>query len=84
MAETGILDFRQRSLGALSGGELQRVLIARALVSDPEILLLDEPTANVDLRFEMDIFKLLKDINRRATIVVVSHEIGFISRYLLA
>jgi zinc transport system ATP-binding protein len=82
MAETGILDFRQRSLGALSGGELQRVLIARALVSDPEILLLDEPTANVDLRFEMDIFELLKDINRRTTIVVVSHEIGFISRYV--
>jgi zinc transport system ATP-binding protein len=82
MAETGILDFRQRSLGALSGGELQRVLIARALVSDPEILLLDEPTANVDLRFEMDIFELFKEINRRTTIVVVSHEIGFISRYV--
>jgi zinc transport system ATP-binding protein len=82
MAETGILDFRQRSLGALSGGELQRVLIARALVSDPEILLLDEPTANVDLRFELDIFDLLKGINRRTTIVVVSHEIGFISRYV--
>ncbi len=82
MAETEILEFRKRGLAALSGGELQRVLIARALVADPDILLLDEPTANVDLRMEMDIFELLKEINRRATIVVVSHDIGFISRYV--
>jgi zinc transport system ATP-binding protein len=82
MAETEVLAFRNRALAALSGGELQRVLIARALVSEPEILLLDEPTANVDPRLEMDIFELLKDINRRATIVVVSHDIGFISRYV--
>jgi zinc transport system ATP-binding protein len=82
MAETEVLDFRNRTLAELSGGELQRVLIARALVSEPGILLLDEPTANVDPRIEMDIFELLKDINRRATIVVVSHDIGFISRYV--
>ena len=82
MTETGVLGFCKRPLGELSGGELQRVLIARALVSSPEILLLDEPTANVDLRFEMDIFELLKELNRRATIIVVSHEIGFISKYV--
>jgi len=82
MIETGVLDFRQRQLCELSGGELQRVLIARALVSRPEILLLDEPTANVDLRFESDIFDLLKQINLHTTIVVVSHEIGFISQYV--
>ncbi len=82
MAETGVLDFCKRSLATLSGGELQRVLIARALVSNPHILLLDEPTANVDVGFETDIFELFKEINRRTTIVVVSHEIGFISRYV--
>jgi len=82
MTEMGVLDFRKRTLDALSGGELQRVLIARALVSNPQLLLLDEPTANVDVRFETDIFELLKEINRRTTIVVVSHEIGFISRYV--
>lgn len=82
MAKTEVLDLRKRALTTLSGGELQRVLIARALVSDPEILLLDEPTANVDLRLETDIFDLLREIARRATIVVVSHDIGFVSRYV--
>ncbi len=82
MAETEVLEFRRRPLVALSGGELQRVLIARALVANPEILVLDEPTANVDLRHEMDIFKLLKDVSQHATVIVVSHDIGFVSQYV--
>ncbi len=82
MLEAEVMQFRKRPLSALSGGELQRVLIARALASDPRLLLLDEPTANIDLRVETDIFDLLRQINARATIVVVSHDIGFISRYV--
>jgi zinc transport system ATP-binding protein len=82
MAETEVLEFRKRSLSTLSGGELQRVLIARALATDPKLLLLDEPTANIDLRVEKDIFDLLNEINTRTTVVVVSHDIGFISRYV--
>lgn len=82
MAETEVLEFRKRSLSTLSGGEMQRVLIARALATDPKLLLLDEPTANIDLRVEKDIFDLLKEINTRTTVVVVSHDIGFISRYV--
>jgi zinc transport system ATP-binding protein len=82
MIETEVLEFRRRPISALSGGELQRVLIARALAAHPKLLLLDEPTANIDLRVEKDIFDLLKEINARATIVVVSHDIGFISRYV--
>ena len=82
MGETEVLDLRQRPLGTLSGGQVQRVLVARALACDPRILILDEPTANIDMRAETDIFDLFKLLNQRMTIVVVSHDIGFISRYV--
>jgi len=82
MAETEVLDLLQRPLGTLSGGQLQRVLVARALACDPHILILDEPTANIDLRAETEIFDLFKALNQRMTIVVVSHDIAFISRYV--
>lgn len=75
-------DLAQRLVGALSGGQLQRVLLARALVSNPEILILDEPTANIDMRLESDIFDQLKRLNERMTILVVSHDIAFISDYV--
>jgi len=82
MTETEIEDLHKRPIDALSGGQVQRVLIARALVSEPEILILDEPTSNIDMRAETDIFDLLKTLNTRMTIVVVSHDIGFISQYV--
>ena len=75
-------DLSQRLVGGLSGGQLQRVLLARALVSDPQILILDEPTANIDMRLESDIFDQLKRLNKRMTILVVSHDIAFISDYV--
>tara|TARA_B100001079_G_scaffold56097_1_gene46956 strand:- start:1258 stop:2040 length:783 start_codon:yes stop_codon:yes gene_type:complete len=71
-----------RQIDSLSGGQLQRVLLARALVSEPAILILDEPTANIDQRVESDIFDLLKRLNVRMTILVVSHDIAFISSYV--
>jgi zinc transport system ATP-binding protein len=82
MTETEVLDLHQRPLGTLSGGQLQRVLVARALACEPRILILDEPTANIDMRAETEIFDLFKALNRRMTIVVVSHDIAFISRYV--
>lgn len=82
MQETEISSLAGRHISTLSGGQLQRVLVARALVCDPRILLLDEPTANIDQRLETDIFDYLKEFNRRMTIIVVSHDIGFISRYV--
>ncbi len=75
-------DLGSRQIGSLSGGQLQRVLLARALVGEPSILILDEPTANIDQRLESDIFDLLKRLNARMTILVVSHDLAFVSGYV--
>ena len=77
-----LIDIADRQIATLSGGQLQRVLIARALACNPEILILDEPTANIDLPTEENIFGLLKQYNEHMTIVVVSHDIAFISGYV--
>jgi zinc transport system ATP-binding protein len=82
MHETEISDLAQRSIQLLSGGQMQRVLVARALAAEPEILLLDEPTANIDQRAEKDIFDLFKLINQRMTILIISHDISFVSNYI--
>ena len=71
-----------RQIGELSGGQLQRVLIARALTVEPRILLLDEPTASVDTRVGRNVYELLEDLARDLTVVLVSHDVGVISRYV--
>ena len=82
MEETEVTELARRRIDTLSGGQLQRVLLARALASEPEIMILDEPTANIDMRIENDIFDLLKLLNARMTILVVSHDVAFISGYV--
>lgn len=82
MEQAEILELGARPLAALSGGQRQRMLIARALAVEPEILILDEPTAHVDLRLEESFFHLLKKLNEQMTIIVVSHDIGFISHFV--
>lgn len=82
LAEVKAEDLSRRRIDTLSGGQLQRVLLARALVGEPRILILDEPTANIDQRVEGDIFDLLAALNARLTILVVSHDIAFISSYV--
>ncbi len=85
-AEKALAQMKMEHLAArrfadISGGQRQRVLIARALASDAEILLLDEPTANIDIQSEQSLFALLKELNRTRTIVVVTHDIGFASSF---
>jgi zinc transport system ATP-binding protein len=73
-------EVKARPLSELSGGQRQRVLIARALAGEPELLVLDEPTANLDTRAEAKLYELLEELNRERTIIIVSHDMGFVSR----
>jgi len=77
-----MLEFKNKQVGKLSGGELQRVLLARALAADPRILLLDEPTASIDEPTKTELYELLKNLNRKITVILVSHDIGVISSYV--
>ena len=72
----------KKRFGDLSGGQQQRTLIARALVSNPKILILDEPTASVDIKIEEDIFEILKELSKKITIIIVSHDVSFVSSYV--
>ena len=80
---TGTLGFSGRGVGALSGGEKQRVLIARAIAQEPEVMLLDEPTSFLDIRHQIEIYDLIKDLSSRdgLTIVSVSHDINLAAHY---
>lgn len=81
LAQTGILELANRSLSALSGGQLQRGLIARALATDPEFLLLDEPTASVDQSYADRLFELLCDLSQKIPVLVVSHGLSHIAAH---
>ncbi|MFC1607027.1 metal ABC transporter ATP-binding protein [Candidatus Latescibacterota bacterium] len=69
-----ILDFRSDRVNDLSGGQRQRVSIARALATEPDILVLDEPTASIDMQGQSKVYEILKELNDRMTIIVVSHD----------
>ncbi len=80
MVETvGLTDHAAKCIGELSGGQLQRALLGRALISSPEVLVLDEPLSYVDKQFEAYIYKLMEDLARSTTILLVSHEMSTIS-----
>jgi len=82
IGKVGLDALKNRSIGELSGGEMQRTMLARAIVSSPRMLILDEPDTYVDNRFEMELYGLLRELNRTMTILLVSHDIGIISPYI--
>lgn len=82
LSKTGIYGLRDRPIKGLSGGEFQKMIIARALVFEPGLLILDEPTASVDTQSRTQIYALLREMNEAMTIILVTHDLAVISSYV--
>lgn len=82
MDELGLSPLSSQALNELSGGQLQRVYLARAVSGEPRLLLLDEPATYVDASFEADFYEKLRVLNQRMTIMMVSHDVGTISAWV--
>jgi zinc transport system ATP-binding protein len=80
--EIGLSDYAETSLNELSGGQLQKVFLGRAIIGNPRLLLLDEPGNFVDSSFENDFYGRLKELNSRMAILMVSHDVGMVSSYV--
>jgi len=80
--ELGLSGMSESTLNELSGGQMQRVFLARAIIGNPRLLLLDEPGNFVDATFENDFYEKLKDLNKRMAILMVSHDVGTISSHI--
>ena len=80
--ELGLSGMSESTLNELSGGQMQRVFLGRAIIGDPKLLLLDEPGNFVDTTFENDFYEKLKDLNSRMAILMVSHDVGTISAHI--
>ncbi len=74
-----ILDLKERQIGELSGGQMQRMLVARAICKKPKLLLLDEPMANVDNTTEKKFYEYLKELNKEMAIVLITHDVGLMA-----
>lgn len=79
LVKTGLVDYKDSPIGALSGGQLQRTLLCRALINQPDLLVLDEPNTYVDKNFEGELYKWLQELNKEMAILLVSHDVGTIS-----
>jgi zinc transport system ATP-binding protein len=82
LEQMGILAIKRQAIGTLSGGQMQRVFLARALVASPVLLVLDEPDTFVDQCFIGDFYNTLAELNQRVAIILVSHDLGMISSYV--
>jgi len=78
----GISHLQKKSIGELSGGQMQRVYLGRAIVANPKLLILDEPNTFVDNKFEHDLYELLGELNKNMAILMVSHDVGTITSYV--
>jgi len=82
LAEMGISAIRNKPIGELSGGQMQRVFLCRALMNQPELLVLDEPSTYVDNNFEGELYLKLKELNEQMAIILISHDVGTISFFV--
>ena len=81
LKKVNMYEFRNKRMSNLSGGQRQRVLIARALFCNPSIIILDEPTSNIDIKGCEEIYTTLKELTKNITVLVVSHDISVVLRY---
>lgn len=82
LAQMGIRELSRKPIGELSGGQMQRVFLCRAIITSPKLLILDEPNTFVDNKFEADLYQILKELNSQMAIMIVSHDVGTISYYV--
>lgn len=80
--QMGIAGLEKKNIGDLSGGQMQRVFLSRAIISGPQLLILDEPNTFVDNKFESDLYRILKELNEKMAIMIVSHDVGTITYYV--
>lgn len=80
LERVGMMAYARSPIGELSGGQLQRVLLARAIVAMPTLLILDEPNTYVDKHFESQLYELLPEINKHSAILIVSHDVGAVCK----
>jgi zinc transport system ATP-binding protein len=82
LAMVGMEHLKDTQIGDLSGGQRQRVFIARALSTNPKLLLLDEPVASVDTKWQQTFYELLQELNKKIAIIMVTHDISVVSTYI--
>ncbi len=82
LQDMGLVEIRKKAIGELSGGQMQRVFLCRALISHPKLLILDEPDTFVDNRFEGELYEKLLQLNKEIAIILVSHDVGTISSHV--
>lgn len=82
MGKFNLMNIREKAVGELSGGQIQKALLARAIISNPQVLLLDEPSTFVDANFEKELYSILEELNKEMAVIIVSHDVGMISSFV--